>query len=295
MAIRHAVASGNWNATTTWNGGTLPTIGDDVYANGFAVTINQSINVGKISTEVCPSTTIGGGAFNSTANIILTCNIVAGNSVCLICNNNNGLNLRIIGNVIAINATAISLVANAFITQLTGNVYGGLSVGAIGISTSNGPQVNNIIGNLISNVGPAYVSSGTNNDTIVGNVYASSTQVGATNNGGFTITGNLFNSGGYMAIRTQRAFINTNNQIQWLVQNQSSQNIQLYSSDYFVGMPLNSDVRNGVIYGVGGSLTGSLKVPPSGSVAVGVPVDNGFGTAIISVQDMGALLASYIV
>jgi hypothetical protein len=295
MAIRYAVASGNWSSTSTWNGGTLPQADDDVYANGFNVTINQNITVTKITTEVCPPTAIGGGAFNSTANTILTCNIVGGNSVCLICNNNAGVNLRIIGNVIAINSTAISLVVNAFITQLTGNVYGGLSTGAVGISTSNSSQINNIIGNLISNVGPAYVSSGTNNDTIVGNVYASSTQVGATNNGGFTITGNLFNSGGYMAIRTQRAFINTNNQIQWLVQNQSSQNIQLYSSDYFIGIPSGSDVRKGVIYGIANSLTGSLAVPPTGSVALGVPVDNGVGTAMISVQDMGTLLASYVV
>lgn len=295
MAIRHAVASGNWNATTTWNGGTLPTIGDDVYANGFSVTINQSINVAKISTEVCPTTSIGAGIFQSISNISLICNIVGGNSLCLNCNNNNGLNLTIIGNVIAINASAITLIGNAYITQLTGNIYGGLAVGAVGIGTSNSTQINNIIGNVISRTGPAYVSTTSNNDTIVGNIFASSTAVGATNNGGFTVTGNLYNSNGYMALRTQRAFINTNNQIQWLVQNQSSTNIQLYSSDYFVGLPSNSDVRNGVVYGVGGSLTGTLKVPPSSSVAVGVPVDNGVGTAIISIQDMGALLASYIV
>jgi hypothetical protein len=293
MAIKYAILSGNWSSIATWNGATLPVAGDDVYANGFSVTINQNITVSKISTEVCPPTTIGGGGFFSNANFIYTCDIVGGNSVCLTCNNNSGANLRFIGNIIAKNSTAVSLIAAAYITQVTGNVYGGLTTSAVGIATSNGPQLNNIVGNVISNVGPAYSSSGTNNDTIVGNIYASSTQVGATNNGGFTITGNLFNSGGYMAVRTQRVFINTSNQIQWLVQNQSSTNIQLYSADYFVGSPATSNVRLGVTYGVGGSLTGTLAVPPASSVAVAVPVDNTVGTAIISITDMGALLASY--
>ena len=293
MAVRYAILTGNWSSITTWNGGTLPAAGDDVYANGFTITINQNITVAKITTEVCPLTTIGGGGFSSNANLIYTCDIVGGNSVCLTCNNNAGLNMRFIGNVIAKNSTAVSLVVAAYITQLTGNVYGGLSAAAVGIATSNSTQINNIIGNVISNVGPAYSSSGTNNDTIVGNVFASSTQVGATNNGGFTITGNLFNSGGYMAVRTQRVFINTSNQIQWLVQNQSSTNIQLYSVDYFVGSPATSDVRLGVTYGVGSSLTGTLAVPPASSVAVGVPVNGTVGTAMISITDMGALLASY--
>jgi hypothetical protein len=297
MAVRYAVASGNWSSTSIWNGGTLPQAGDDVHANGFLVNVDQNINVAKISTETNPITSISGGQFNSRPNTILICNITSGPSVCLYCNNNNGRNLRITGNVTATNAVAISMDGVAHLTQLIGNVYGGLTPTAFGISLTGylGDQSNNIIGNLISSVGAAYSSATVNNDSIIGNIYASPSAVGIQNNGGFSIIGNLFNSGGYMAIRTQRAFINNNNQIQWLVQNQSSQNIQLYSSDYFVGMPSDSDVRKGVTYGVANSLTGSLAVPPTGSVALGVPVDSGVGTAMISVQDMGTLLASYVV
>jgi hypothetical protein len=295
MAIRHAVANGNWTNTATWNGGTLPDIGDDVYANGFSISINQNINVSKISTEICPNTLIGGGSFGSTPNTTLICDIISGTTLCLNCNNNLGTNLTIIGNVVANNASAIALIASAYITQLTGNVHGGLVANAFGIQTTNGLQVNNIIGNLISNVGVAYASSGTNNDSIIGNIYASPSAVGVQNNGGFLLTGNLFNNNGYLAVRSQRVYINTNDQIKWLVQNQSFQDIQLYSSDYFVDVPVETDVRKGITYGVGNSLTGSLEVPSSSSVAVGVPVDNTVGTAIINVQDMGALLASYII
>jgi hypothetical protein len=71
-------------------------------------------------------------------------------------------------------------------------------------------------------------------------------------------------------------------------------NKTLYSAGTALGNPAITDVRNGVTY-ASGSLTGTLIVPPSGSVALGVPVDDGVGTAMISITDMGALLASYIV
>jgi hypothetical protein len=68
----------------------------------------------------------------------------------------------------------------------------------------------------------------------------------------------------------------------------------LYEPGTSLDNPAITDVRNGVTY-ASGSLTGTLIVPPSGSVALGVPVDDGTGTAMISITDMGALLASYIV
>ena len=71
-------------------------------------------------------------------------------------------------------------------------------------------------------------------------------------------------------------------------------NKTLYEPGTSLGNPAITDVRNGVIY-ASGSLTGTLIVPPSGSVALGVPVDNTVGTAMISITDMGALLASYVV
>ena len=44
MAVRFAVASGNWSNPAIWDNGAVPVAGDDVYANGFNVTINQNIN-----------------------------------------------------------------------------------------------------------------------------------------------------------------------------------------------------------------------------------------------------------
>lgn len=63
MATRWAVATGNWSNTATWNGGTLPTSADDVWANAFTVTIDQNINVLSLRTtsNASPAITAGGG------------------------------------------------------------------------------------------------------------------------------------------------------------------------------------------------------------------------------------------
>ncbi len=52
MATARAIASGNWSATGTWNGGVLPGNGDTVYANGFTVTIDQNIDIGGANNPI---------------------------------------------------------------------------------------------------------------------------------------------------------------------------------------------------------------------------------------------------
>jgi hypothetical protein len=49
MALRAAVASGNWSNPAIWNGGVLPNPGDIVASNNFTVTIDQNINVNSIT------------------------------------------------------------------------------------------------------------------------------------------------------------------------------------------------------------------------------------------------------
>jgi hypothetical protein len=50
MAIRFARQAGNWSDPLTWDGGlTIPGAGDDVYSNGFTVTLDQDINVGCLN------------------------------------------------------------------------------------------------------------------------------------------------------------------------------------------------------------------------------------------------------
>jgi hypothetical protein len=55
MAIRFARQAGNWSNPLTWDGGlTTPGAGDDVYSNGFTVTLDQDINVGCLNGGTTP-------------------------------------------------------------------------------------------------------------------------------------------------------------------------------------------------------------------------------------------------
>lgn len=74
MAIKYAVASGNWSNSAIWNGGTLPTSADDVFANNFIVVIDQSITVLTLrnAANTTPAITAG-GYFSITSSVTVTC------------------------------------------------------------------------------------------------------------------------------------------------------------------------------------------------------------------------------
>lgn len=53
MAVRFARQAGNWSDPLTWDGGlTIPTTGDDVFSNGYNVTIDQDINVASLTNSI---------------------------------------------------------------------------------------------------------------------------------------------------------------------------------------------------------------------------------------------------
>jgi hypothetical protein len=173
--------------------------------------------------------------------------------------------------------------------NLTGNATGGTSADAPGVV--NGVGTTNIIGSAIATIAP-----GANNSTagqlFVTTAIASSSNFALFGNlvGGTTIVQNIVNhSTGRVAIGGFVKFSNAGpNTLAGPRQNGTTQTLV----DSSIGNPPTTDVRDGVSY-ASGALTGTLKVPPSSSVAVGVPVDNTTGTAIISVTDMGALLTSF--
>lgn len=82
MPDRWAVANGNWNNTATWNGGTLPGSGDDVFADGFSVTINQDVTVLSLRTTQRSGGTAG-GSFNVSGQRIINADTYAGTTNCL--------------------------------------------------------------------------------------------------------------------------------------------------------------------------------------------------------------------
>lgn len=75
MALRYAVATGNWSNTAIWDGGTLPTSSDDVFSNGFTVTINGTFTVLSIrnTSNASAPTIAAGGQFIFANGGNLTC------------------------------------------------------------------------------------------------------------------------------------------------------------------------------------------------------------------------------
>lgn len=45
MAVKWAVANGNWSAGATWNGGVVPVDGDEIYLNGYTINPNVNFNL----------------------------------------------------------------------------------------------------------------------------------------------------------------------------------------------------------------------------------------------------------
>lgn len=118
MAIRYAAANGNWSDPATWVGGTLPEPGDSVHASTRTVTIDQDIEVERISTAANAPAAAGGGFVISSIppeGRFLNCDIRAGTTPCL------------------------SVTANGDLRVLS--VYGGTSTGSIAITFSGSGKI----------------------------------------------------------------------------------------------------------------------------------------------------------
>ena len=175
MAVRYAVATGNWSSTSTWNGGTLPTSADDVYANGFTVTIDQNVTVLSIRTTA-QSPAIAGGGFILNSGLTLNATasgIIAGSSICLTYSSTSGLstiNGNIFGSSSGSNFQGLNHAGNADLVIngniASGSTYWGMTKSSTGTLT--------IIGNVS-------VTSGNNNNRGISN----------TGTGTINITGNV--------------------------------------------------------------------------------------------------------
>jgi hypothetical protein len=71
MANVTAVKTGNWSDPTVWNTGALPTSADDVFSNGFDVTIDQNVTVLSIR-QSSPANTTSRGTFILTNGVVVS-------------------------------------------------------------------------------------------------------------------------------------------------------------------------------------------------------------------------------
>ena len=165
MANIKALASGNWSATATWEGGVVPVAGDSVWANARTITINQDISVNSLNTTAVTgipfnggsTSANAGGAFNAGPLVenITVVNINAGTTTCLQVLNTNSLLTINVSGVVSGSSTTTSVrgIASATIGIL--NIIGGtFSGGANSLFLSDALQ-------LVGSVGSSTFVSGT--------------------------------------------------------------------------------------------------------------------------------------
>ena len=149
MAVRYAVATGNWSNTATWNGGTLPTSADNVYSNNFIITIDTNITVLSLS-NLAQSPAVAGGSFVFSDGTTITCTgsgMVIGATTCFTYSGSGSIiiNSNIIGGTASINGFTIT---GTGIVTINGIVNSSLTNGSSNTINNTSTGILSIIGNV---------------------------------------------------------------------------------------------------------------------------------------------------
>ena len=156
MAIKWAVANGNWSDGTTWNDGVVPTADDDVYLDGHNISMaNTSIVAKTISNGVNPNTNLSGGFILFTSGAIISANIYCYISNIIQCNNTSHIYFTLNGDLYMYSANNYAIIltagANGYLHFThNGNAYiydGGYVRGIANVNTAISVVIN---GNLTS-------------------------------------------------------------------------------------------------------------------------------------------------
>ena len=190
MPARKATASGRWSQSI-WD--VTPSVGDDVFANGFTVEIDQDVNVGSLRTTLSTAYAVAGGGFTLYQPLSVIASpggFLAGSTTCLTSFVSAGTAVLSgdvaggsNGDIYGINITSEGSL------NLFGNVLGGNNTRTYGVlfnSTKNLTVVGDVSGSRNSNVA---TSHGILNQT-VGNCYVTGNIVGGNNATGFGISNN---------------------------------------------------------------------------------------------------------
>ena len=189
MALRYAANTGNWSALATWDGGSsLPGSGDDVYANGKTVTIDQDVTVLSVNTTAGGAAVAGGG-FTLGAGRTLNANVQAGTTTCVSMTvaGTSSINGTVTGGS-AGSAYGVNNNHGSATITVTGGVNGGTSTTGYGVQNTAGGTVN-IVGNCAAFTASGAYNAGAGTMNITGNCVGGGTTNahGAVNNSSGTI------------------------------------------------------------------------------------------------------------
>lgn len=255
------------------------------------VSITGNLTSGGSSGGSC-LTHSGAGAITVTGN--LTCG--AGATAHCIINSGSGT-ITLNGNAQGSNtgaATAISNTGASGIVVVNGNVTGGSS--GIGITNSSTGNVT-ITGNVTASTTAGISNTSTGTITLLSGTYTATNSANAvtSTNASSVVRASgsfIYSANGTVPINTPKFILNTAptfSKTRYAL-NGSGTYVDMFTADNSLGQPVPADVRLGTVY-ASGSLTGTLAVPAVGSVALGVPVDATFGTAVLTASAIRAELS----
>ena len=136
MAERYLVSTGDIEVAARWDGGTLPSSGDDLYANGFTGTITASRTALSWRTTAGTTAVAGGGFTCSTAGVSIGGNVICGTTQVIGVTHTSGT-VTLSGNVNGSATNGVSAVLKTGIggsLTVVGNVTGGGVLNASAIS-----------------------------------------------------------------------------------------------------------------------------------------------------------------
>jgi hypothetical protein len=290
---------GTTTCLTSTVGNTVTIIGNIYGAGGGSINTINFNNSGSIlnvtgiiygsSGTAFSNTLVIGGTLNFVGNLFGGAAGTSSNGIQIL----SGGNLVFTGNITAGGGNSNGVFFAGTSCTINGNIYagGGTSDGVIITTGTNIINADCYGSNTAASSSPALNVTGGISIVVNGTVYAGtiSTSFGLISTSTNVVVSNVEFTNGNTPVSGFVKFKNTAPTVTVTkADNTTEQLVDPSTTD----IPVIADVRDGITY-ASGALTGTLKVPPTGSVALGVPVDNTTGTAIISITDMGALLASF--
>jgi hypothetical protein len=290
-------------------------------ANGSSLTVTGSVQ--------CSSITVGGGTTNrailmaSTGSLVITGSVLSGGNgsslgtihataagTIRIIGNVTSLvgalpgpvilvqgnpNITIQGDVISGVITAINVNTGTSTLTITGSVYQAPGSAATSQIVIGGTSCNvNVTGSISAgNAAPA-ISHGTlGTSTLRGPISSSSTFTGVIFSNASHIlntTGPFYNVNNRNAIFAQNIQLLSGSTTTWTFDTETyAEQRTLYTQNWPGNFPSASNVRQGIVFGDTNQFTGTVAIPPTGSVLKGVPVDNTTGSASFDTQNVWSI------
>jgi hypothetical protein len=284
----------------TSGGGFVLNNGITLTANVLAVASTTCVGFSGASASIVGSVTGGGSTVIGVANNgtgTLTVTSASAHTGRAFANANTGI-LNISGSCTATGSSGSTpLITNSAggSANITGNLSGGSGGASHGVSNTSSGAVS-VVGNVTGgSVSGAFGINNTSSGlvTVTGDVTASVGVAIASTTATVRVSGSLIYAiDGLLPVDAPRLLLNTTPTLAKTryALNGTGTYVDMFTADNTPLGPATSDVRFGVSYGSG--QVGACRVPAAGSVALGVPVDNTTGTAVLTPAAIRAELAT---